>query len=109
MLKIVIQVGQVFLCKFRGTGNGDLVAGRVTRVGFGDKDGEPAVELQDLLTGRAHVKKKRNLLGRNWLGREADAREVQAVDRDDGRAEARLWAVALYRLSKGLPRAEAAQ
>ena len=105
MLKIVIEVGQVFLCKFQGKGNGDLIVGKVTRVGFVDADSEPAVELQDLLTGSTRVKKERNLLGRNWLGSEADALEVQEVSRDDGKERARLQAVVLYRQSRPAPAA----
>jgi hypothetical protein len=105
MVKIVIEVGQVFLCKFQGKGNGDLILGKVTRVGFVDADSESAVELQDLwAVGKTHTKKERNLLGRNWLGTEAAAQEVLEVYRDDGKAEARRWAVMLYRLSKATRR-----
>ena len=102
-MKTIVQVGQVWLVSFRGSGNGDMILGRVTRLGFLDSRGEPAVELTDLLTpGKTHTKKERNLLDRNWLGTDAYALEVQQVARDDGKAEARLWAVLLRRSKSGL-------
>jgi hypothetical protein len=94
--------GDFYLCKYRGSGNGDLIAGRVLFV----EDGQATLE--NLLTGKSSRKSVAGSLKRNWRAPRSCADLVVARFRKAGKGAARELAVEMYQDGLASPPMEAA-
>lgn len=74
--QVALHKGSYVVCKFRGSGNGDIVCGRIASV---RRSG--IVEIEDVLLERGHRRKKRASVfaKRNVLVTKRDAMRVRAA------------------------------